>query len=50
MMQVMRDIGGVELPESLIKTVGGSTSDNGATESPPPGAGPSATSRGKAPE
>ena len=31
MMQVMRDIGGVELPESLVKIVGESHSDAGAS-------------------
>ena len=46
MLQVMRDIGGVELPDSLVKMSGNTVSENGAKEN---GAGP-ATPRSKAAE
>ena len=41
MLQVIRDIGGVELPDSLIKSVGTSVTDNGASDSHDRPAGPS---------
>jgi len=44
MMQVMKDIGGVELPESLIRLVGDAPSTNGS-EAPPAAHPPSASDK-----